>query len=273
MDVTQKINRIYTSGLSSVLHAVIVPVFTFLFVIIYQPFNMTEYLHIGRLPFIAHLAILFSIELGCMSITRAVLFIGAHKYSISKRIYAMWCLFEIVFSALFCALYIGLSMRGESSFFNVIRITLGINFCINIFPFAILFFGLDSYLRNKEAEAAQEAEASSLVRFYDEYHKLKFIIASNAIVYIKSEDNYVQIHYLDQQKFKKHILRSSMRALEGTLAKHGLIRCHRSYIINPEYVSMLHKDTNGSLVAQFNQEGCEAIPVSKKYQDEVTKFL
>ena len=92
-------------------------------------------------------------------------------------------------------------------------------------------------------------------------------------MFIKSEDNYVQIHYLDRNKPKKFILRSSMRALEDTLSRHGLVRCHRSYFINPEFIRIVHRDNSGLIVADLSQEGYESIPISRKYQDVITKLL
>ena len=64
----------------------------------------------------------------------------------------------------------------------------------------------------------------------------------------------MQIHYLDKNKTKKFILRSSMRALEEDLAKHGLVRCHRSYFINPAYVRIVHRDSAGLIVADLNMK-------------------
>lgn len=270
---TRRINDIFVSGIGSILHAVVVPLFAFVFVIIYHPFDMRGYLEMGPFPFIAHLAILFAILLVTMSLTRSLLYLVGRHLEVTRLFYVVWSFCEVVVSALFAALYVALMMKTETSFFDVARISLGIMLCIAVYPYLFLYFGLDSYSRYKEAETASEEESSSLIRFYDEYHKLKFIIASSAIVYIKSEDNYVRIFYLDQGRMKTQILRSSMRALEDTLARHGLVRCHRSFIINPEYVSMLHKDTSGALVLELNREQCESIPVSRKYQEEITKLL
>ena len=92
-------------------------------------------------------------------------------------------------------------------------------------------------------------------------------------MFIKSEDNYVQIHYVDRNMTKKFMLRSSMRALEDDLSKKGLVRCHRSYFINPLYIKIVHKDEAGLIVAELKQDGFESIPISRKYQDAITKLL
>ena len=63
------------------------------------------------------------------------------------------------------------------------------------------------------------------------------------VIFIRCEDNYVQIHYLDRNKTKKFIL------------------------------SSVHRDEAGLLVAELELDGFESIPMSRKYQDEITKLL
>lgn len=64
-----------------------------------------------------------------------------------------------------------------------------------------------------------------------------------------------------------------MRALEETLSRHGLVRCHRSYFINPAFIKIVHRDSSGMIVAELKQEGFESIPISRKYQEEITRLL
>ena len=93
------------------------------------------------------------------------------------------------------------------------------------------------------------------------------------MIFVRSEENYVQIHYLDNDKAKKFVLRSSMKALEDNLSKKGLVRCHRSYFINPSCIKMVHRDESGQIVAELNQDGFDSIPISRKYQNEITRLL
>ena len=64
-----------------------------------------------------------------------------------------------------------------------------------------------------------------------------------------------------------------MRALEEDLSRHGLVRCHRSYFINPLYIKIVHRDESGLIVAKLKQDGFENIPISRKYQNEITRLL
>ena len=57
---------------------------------------------------------------------------------------------------------------------------------------------------------------------------------------------------------QKFILRSSMKALEDNLRQHGLIRCHRSYFVNPSFIRIIHRNDAGLIesvhVAAFEFE-------------------
>jgi DNA-binding LytR/AlgR family response regulator len=57
---------------------------------------------------------------------------------------------------------------------------------------------------------------------------------------------------------KKFILRSS---------------CHRSYFINPIFIKIVHRDDAGLIVAELKQDGFESIPISRKYQEAISRLL
>ena len=143
---------------------------------------------------------------------------------------------------------------------------------IVIYPYAILTLAVQLHLVDT-AKQAPPADEKTLVRFHDDQKRLKFIISSPAILYIEAEDNYVHIVHLDNGKVKDFTLRSSMRALEETLTRHGLVRCHRSYFVNADHVELVRKDINGYALAQLDRNGLEPIPVSKKYYESLSALL
>ena len=262
---------IILSGASTIMHSLIVPLFVLIFTIYYRPSGVYNVLQMEEYSFAFNATMLFCIVLVSISITRGWLYLIGKYKEISRPIYLLWCIGETLTASLFVSLYIVLMNRGETPFFEIAGSSFIIMLFTCIYPYAFLWLGLELYAKNNEDETP--VEDSSLIRFYDEYSKLRFVIAPEAVMFIKSEDNYVQIHYLDKNRTKKFILRSSMRALEEDLAKHGLIRCHRSYFINPSYIRMVHRDSAGLIVADLNQDGYESIPISRKYQDAITKLL
>lgn len=264
-------NNTILSGASTIMHSIIVPLFVLIFTIYYRPSGAYEVLQMKEYSFAFNATILFCIILVSVSITRGWLYLIGKYKEISHPVYLLWCIGETLVASLFVSLYIVLMDSDTSPFFETVGSSFIMMMATCIYPYGFLWLGLELYSRSNEESTP--AEDNSLIRFYDEYSKLRFVIAPEAVMFIKSEDNYVQIHYLDKNKPKKFILRSSMRALEEDLGKHGLVRCHRSYFINPPYIRIVHRDSAGLIVADLNQDGYESIPISRKYQDAITKLL
>jgi hypothetical protein len=257
-------------GMSTVAHILIVPLFSFVFTILYRPFGIAEALDIGGVDYTFNITILYCILLGSVAITRTLLYLLRHKMAPSRLGYAVWCLGEVVVASLFGALYATLMDAGDATYFEYVGGVCSRLFGIAIYPYALLYLCLELHTASLGNE---EVDSSALVKFHDEYQKLKFVIDSSAIIFLRSEENYVNIHYADGERTKKFVLRSSMRALEEQMVRHGLVRCHRSYFLNPSHVKMIRKEPTGMVVAELNETGLEPIPISRKYQDEVTKLL
>lgn len=266
-----RIIRKIVSWPGTVIHSLVIPIFALIFALYYRPAQVYEILDMQNATFSFNITILFCIVFVCMSVTRWCLFVLGKYKNVSAVHYLWWSIGEVLFASLFCALYLVLISNETLAYFETSGFSFLMLLTIVVYPYGILWLCFERHLRNSESEAP--VDESSLIRFYDEYKKLRLVIAQEAVMYIKSEDNYVQIHYLDRDKTKKFMLRSSMRALEDILSKKGLVRCHRSYFINPAYIKIVHRDESGVIVAELNQAGYESIPISRKYQDAVTKLL
>lgn len=264
--------NIILSGASTIMHSLIVPLFILVFTIYYKPYGAYELLNMAHAPFSFNVTILFCIILVSISITRGWLYLISKYKDISETAYLIWCLCETVVAALFASLYIVLISKEALAFFEVAGSSVIMLIATGFFPYSFLWMALQLYSKSIDNDTPA-ADENSLIRFYDEYKKLKLVIAPEAILFIKSEDNYVQINYTDNGRTKKFILRSSMRALEDNLSKHGLVRCHRSYFINPAFIKIVHRDNSGLIVAELKQEGFESIPISRKYQNEISRLL
>lgn len=262
------ISRI-TSGTGTIVHSLVIPIFIMVFTIYYRPYGIFETLSMENASFTFNVTILFCIVLVSLSITRGWLYLLARHRSLAPSAYLIWSIAEILIASLFCSLYYVLMCSDPLPFYEVAGASFIRLLTMGIYPYGFLWMAFTIHAD----ENAAPAEDGSLIRFHDEYKKLRFVIAPEAVIFIRSEDNYVQIHYLDGGKAKKFILRSSMRALEETLSRHGLVRCHRSYFINPSFIKIVHRDDTGLIVAELKQDGYESIPISRKYQDAITKLL
>ena len=263
--------NIMLGGICTIIHSLVVPIFILIFITFYKPQRIHGLLDMEHTNFAFNATIIFCIILVSISITRGWLYLIGRYKDISRTIYTVWCFAEMIIAALFSSLYVTLMLKEPVSYFEVAGIFILFLMTTAIYPYGITWLAYELYAKNNEEKPA--TDDSSLIRFYDEYKKLRLVIAPEAVIFIKSEDNYVQIHYQDQNRTKKFILRSSMKALEETLAKRGLVRCHRSYFINPAYIKIVHRDSTGIIVAELKQTNFESIPISRKYQDAITRLL
>jgi DNA-binding LytR/AlgR family response regulator len=124
-------------------------------------------------------------------------------------------------------------------------------------------------IRPDEKQVAEE----DLVRFTDTTGRLKLVIAHDVILFIEAQENYVSIHYMEGQKLKEYSLRQSMRGIEELMEKHGIIRCQRSYFVNPRHVTVLRRDKEGFIQAELDVANSKPVPVSPKYYEQLSNLL
>ena len=171
--------------------------------------------------------------------------------------------------SLFTALYITLMYQGEYSYFYIVGQSLYALLIITIYPYVIFDVSF-AYVSKLEENTIYD---DSLMRFVDSAQKLKLMIASSAVLYIEADENYVHIRYMEGDKQKDYPLRSSMKSLEELMQKHGMIRCQRSYYINPQHVKVLRRDKEGLITAELDVPNQKSIPVSPRYYDSLAKWL
>ena len=104
--------------------------------------------------------------------------------------------------------------------------------------------------------------------FYDEKGELKLSVSPELVYYLDAADNYVQIHYLNAGKLEKLLIRNSLKNIEWRFKDKGLVRCHRSYVVNLNLVKLFRRQ-EGELFLDFGDERLPAIPVSKSYGESV----
>ncbi|MEL7252200.1 MAG: LytTR family DNA-binding domain-containing protein [Bacteroidota bacterium] len=93
------------------------------------------------------------------------------------------------------------------------------------------------------------------------------------ILYISSDDNYVEIHYLVDDKRKKELFRSSLKNIEAQLVNplSPIFRCHRRYLINIERFSIVKSTSRRMLLSLMGSE--DEVPVSHQYVETIKQYL
>ncbi len=256
----------------AVMFFVAVPIFYFLFVLAYKPFDMEVFLAVGQGRFALHLIVSTLIVFGVMLLSRLLLFLLKGVLDLNWSLYILWCFGEAILCGLFLSIPMGIGW-SERPYFTVMSLCILYMSGILVFPLSLITMAVQLYILGKKADLAPAVDEKTLIRFYDDQKRLKLVVASDAVLYIEAEENYVHIVHLDNGKVKDFELRSSMRALEEVLQRHGLVRCHRSFFVNSAHVKLLKKDVNGYALAQLDQEKVKNIPVSKKYYDSIVTLL
>ena len=251
---------------------VVVPVFYFLFVVWAEPFGMADFLAVGKDRYTLNLILSSVILLGVMTLSRMLLFILRRVLDLNWALYILWCVGEIVFAGFMFSILLGISWAGEKTYLNVLTQCVMSLAGIMIYPLTLLTMAVQLYVLDKRA-TGPVADDKTLIRFHDSEKRLKLIVSADSVYYIEAKENYVHIIHQDGLRIKDFALRSSMTALEDLLSKHGLVRCHRSFYVNPHHVQLVRKDPSGYAIAQLDREGLHTVPVSKRYYDALASLL
>lgn len=124
---------------------------------------------------------------------------------------------------------------------------------------------LDEDLAEFSSRIAKELEQKKSELILTKGSELCRIRVSD-IVYMESEGNYMNIVTTDNT-FK---FRETMTSMENELASKGFIRCHKGYLVNPDYIE---KYQTNSLEIKGAENGVQEIPIGRSYEKEVKRKI
>ncbi len=118
----------------------------------------------------------------------------------------------------------------------------------------------------------EKVNPNIVVSFKDNSDKEKLNLRLGDVLYVESSDNYVVIHYRFNQRIEKELLRNTIKNMETELQPYAIIRCHRSYMVNPINIIKKEKTPKGfNLFIKYDEQAI--IPVSRSYSSELEKIL
>lgn len=264
-----KLPSIMTSLRSNLAFLFTIPVFWLCFAILYQPTRLVHLLNIHGDMYNFNTTIIMCIIFGVMLISRGLLMVSHRTIKMNWFKFAVWEICEVFIMSMFTALYITLMYHGEFAYFHMVGQCFFNLLIIAIYPY-IIFNLAFAYVAKIEENTIYD---DSLMRFLDNTKKLKLMIAASAVLYVEADENYVHVRYLEGERLKDYALRASMKSLEELMQKHGLVRCQRSYYINPQHIKVLRRDKEGLISAELDVANQKPIPVSPKYYDSLSKWL
>ena len=256
--------------------------FTFLFIIIYEPFKEPHWDEIPRFIFVACVLGIVLLGMSIVAISRVIMCYHAKKRRITYLKYGAWVFVELVLMSVAFSVCSTIAGGQEDIWENFEKsllytsLILLIPYIVNITAFTLQ----DRNRRLREIEddmdrAIQQRAATTtkgLISFYDEREELQLSVTKENLLYIESADNYIYIWYMRNNLPKKLMLRNTLKRTAELLADTDVMRCHRGYMVNMEQVKVLRREKEGFYL-ELGVEGVKDIPVSKTYGEAVLKWL
>lgn len=255
--------RRYTNELWYIFH---VPFFFFVFMVVWQPFHSETDLDMGRSLFIFNVTMMMCIILVTLLLFRTLRYLlGSHVNRSWWQLFA-WSALELTVITYFLALYLYL-MDPSVPYFRWLPRCLEYSFLVLIFPY-LAITGVCALVAAYQTPARER----DLVRFADGSRQVRLVLLKDALLYVKAQENYVRIFYLDNGNVKDYAMRSTMRAISPLLEHYGFYRCHRSYFVNPAHIVALRRDRDDAFSAELDVPGT-VLPISKRVYHEIAQKL
>ncbi len=272
-------HRNFASGLAFAIGA---GAFVALFLLVFQPFGTREFVHENKQLFLAGYGLVIGVTIwlgGNVPPLALPKLFDEERWTVGKHILYSTLVFMLVFAACYVYKDVGLgrpvSWRGFWGF-------LPFAFSIAIFPIAGLVIGnyvLQLKHHSKIAEAAvghlniQEVPlAQPPLSLPDENGRMVLEIDPSKLLYLQAADNYVEVFYLENgHQPRRTVLRNSLTNLEAILAGAGLIRCHRSYLVNLRRVERVSGNAQGYRLHFIGLEA--SVPVARGRSAKVLEIL
>lgn len=252
-------------------YVIFLPLFFLGFTLLYNPIGIKEFCNFGGFGYGFHLLMFTSIIAGTTLITRALLIPLGSK--LSRRGHEAWCVMEVTVCTAFIALYVAIFKSQLADYFEIFANCAKYTYLTLIYPYILLWILQSLRHKDKQIEASIKGPDESLVKFYDEHKRLKLTVSAESLLCISAEINYIKISYTDGGKVITYLLRNSMKSQESADAHHGLVRCHRSWFVNPLRVKVLSRDNEGFIHAELDSPEPISVPVSKQYFESLSNLL
>lgn len=250
----------------------VVLLFSVVFVNVFQPFNIArwysdsgfiQFLRLSGYGVIIGLVFLFT------QFPLRRLFKVQH---FTVKTYILWLVIEL---ALINLAYIFVYGNPIGNFKNDLLFSIRYTLLSIWLPYSFAILIL--HYKNHRAEIAhlktgrKKPATEHLTIFKDENGKIRFSVQKPDLLLLESTDNYVSVFYLLGNKVQRTLLRNTMKNMEGMLSETGLIRCHRSFMVNPVNIEFMQREGRKFNIKLRHLD--KPVPVSEKYSSLFITFL
>lgn len=266
----------YNSAKDKWLFIAFISVFVTLFLLIFQPFGVNNFDPTNTIDSTFLFSMIgFGIVIALsLSFYEFVIVPFLFKKEV-LWVYILRIVLELVFIAATIFLYYNyMGNFHDWSFKSYLSFVFNIS-VMSIIPIAIILL-YNNYKRTKQA--FQLLELRPTISPDDKYVSLRstngkelITLTLNELLYIEAQDNYISVHYSENDILKSKLLRTTMKEIEAHLKPDHVLRCHRSFIINMNKVNKVIKE--GHQLKLFIPELKSPIVASRSFVPQIVKFL
>ncbi len=244
-----------------------------LLVFLFQPFDLNtlnkedKFLLIGGIIIVYFIGLSINLLLIPAFMSKKGLF---KNWTVLKEIlWNIWILFTLATGYF---IYFRISGSFSFSFFILLKILI-----ISAIPISILIPYNRNRLLHKHLQSALELNkyleekahpTPKIVHLKSDYEKDDLSVDVNAVLFIRSANNYIEVFWKEKDKILSQLVRCTLKYAEDTFKNYPFIfKCHRAYIVNINYVEKVEGKSQGYTL--YVGEGKHTITVSRNF---ITQF-
>lgn len=250
---------------------IVTGIFVILFMNLYLPFNISRWYEKTDIPLFLILSSFGFIGMIVLMISQLVIREILRIRTIKMYGIILWFFVELLLLTITMYFIYGDTSLEGTMMWNELFLTFKYTILILIIPYAGVLLYLYATQQGENISTLLNV-GNHLVKILDENEELHIAIDLDQLLYLKSADNYVAVYFFKDGKVRKELVRTTLKRLETELDEFPIRRCHRSFMVNLNQISVSMKSNQGLSLALKNYPD-EAIPVSKNYKAFFTRLL
>ena len=283
--------------------------FSGLFLFIYQPFSLAVWFSTADSLSFSLSLLFYILSIIILVVSRMTMYYLQDRVDLTTMTYIWWIMFEnLAISLLYTLITIKFfPVEGISTPTIATRALMCVTLILAIPNSLVLFYAaykakceelqatqyrlqrLSEEYRLLENNTQHELRAAAMVQsktqpqqsqettprminLYDNNGTLRLTLNIDSLYYLESEDNYIKVYYKHNDKIVSYMLRCRTRSVEESLAGTCMVRCHRSFIVNINKISVMEDDRRMHYLS-LDDDSIRRIPVSKSYYESLVAKL
>uniref|UniRef100_UPI004049C3B5 LytTR family transcriptional regulator DNA-binding domain-containing protein n=1 Tax=Gelidibacter sp. TaxID=2018083 RepID=UPI004049C3B5 len=265
--------------------------FAIIFLVLFQPYGISEEVSSPMNPVINIVLFFFSIALSTFIALSLSQFWARKSFrfdNVTIKKYIAWFFIEALFLTLCNFIFsfiipdLGGDFERELNLFFQIKIYLKVVIVL-MFPFfgTIIYFLIQNlnYEINELGEQLKiykqkfnSNQKEEVLRLKDENDNFDFSIALKDLLFAEASNQYIVIHYFKSETIKKHILRNRMKNFLLETENLPIKQCHRSYAVNLLNVNYITRIDGKEFLIMDTMEPMR-IPISKAFLSAIKETI